>query len=392
MPLRSLVTFDVTPRFDIFYALRALGDPAHYAAEWSRRSARALPQSFNGLVRRVAPRPVIWALLADVLQDAKPDPKFAEIGDTIRSLEDEPFQRSILGGVFRTKGLVSELLSGKMSLREAVQREAAQTSALISVVGLYPYDRAKAVADAFERMINKPAEYRADLIRAIEMFWTKAFSETWRELEPLLKRQATAMRDSQAAESLAAFAAHEKLPVVFDDEKKAVMSSRGAELFPYRLIRAIHFVPSAFNDARFWGAYRDAAGSVTLYFPMFDSTILRDASKVNRRTQSSRAEITDPALGFRALGDTTRYAMASLLARSPRTSVELAREFGVSKATVSHHVQLLREAGLLTESSSDRGVALSLNRGALEELSHSAAREMFSQEAQPVVARSRKGK
>ena len=97
----------------------------------------------------------------------------------------------------------------------------------------------------------------------------------------------------------------------------------------------------------------------------------------------------DPALVFRALGDTTRYAMARVLARGPRTSVELAKDFAVSKATISHHVQLLRQAGLLREESTEKGVALTLDRQALEELASEAAPAIFDSDKPLVIRRSR---
>ena len=105
--------------------------------------------------------------------------------------------------------------------------------------------------------------------------------------------------------------------------------------------------------------------------------------------EQNSVEAAEPALGFRALGDTTRYAIACVLARSPRTSAELAKEFGVSKATISHHVHVLRGAGLLIETATDHGTALALDRNALESLSRSAAKEMFAEGRQPIVRRSR---
>jgi biotin operon repressor len=81
--------------------------------------------------------------------------------------------------------------------------------------------------------------------------------------------------------------------------------------------------------------------------------------------------------------------MASVLAKTPKTSAELAREFSVSKATISHHIQMLRRASLLIESTTDRGVVLALDRAALESLSGAAANEMFARQNPPIIRRSR---
>jgi DNA-binding transcriptional ArsR family regulator len=50
---------------------------------------------------------------------------------------------------------------------------------------------------------------------------------------------------------------------------------------------------------------------------------------------------------LRALGDPTRLAIFEALATHPRSVGELARQIGVAQPTVSNHIRVLREAGLL---------------------------------------------
>jgi biotin operon repressor len=52
---------------------------------------------------------------------------------------------------------------------------------------------------------------------------------------------------------------------------------------------------------------------------------------------------------FKALADPTRLQLIGLIAREERCNRELAVELGVSPATVSHHLQVLRRAGLIRE-------------------------------------------
>ena len=388
-PLSALVTFDVTPRFEVFYALRALQQPSQVVAEWATKARTTLGAKFDATVRRVAPRPIMWPLLADTLRDAKADATFDEVIEAIDTLDNNDFQRAILGGVFRGSGVVEDILSGKLSLRDAVEAEGRNNNQLLSLLGLEPFERSKVVGRVFGRIISRPAEYRAELSRVLQLFWRSAFESTWQSVNPRMKRRAAAMRDMQATRSIASFAREERLPVVFDDEKKIVTSTRGATLYPYQKVRAIHVIPSAFNDARFWGAYGDASGLMVLYFPVFDPDLLQATLVAQTPGVVSSDHRIDPSMGFRALGDTTRYAMAGVLARSPQTSAELAREFNVSKATVSHHVQMLRHAGLLIEKATDRGVVLSLNRAAMESLSHAAVQEMFASRNPAPIKRSR---
>lgn len=50
-----------------------------------------------------------------------------------------------------------------------------------------------------------------------------------------------------------------------------------------------------------------------------------------------------------SLADPTRYRLCCLLARQPMLQKDLAEQLGVSQATVSHHLQHLRKAGILSE-------------------------------------------
>lgn len=53
---------------------------------------------------------------------------------------------------------------------------------------------------------------------------------------------------------------------------------------------------------------------------------------------------------FKALADPTRLRMVAAMVDRPRCGQDLSVEVGVSAATVSHHLKVLGEAGLLTES------------------------------------------
>lgn len=389
-PLNSLVQVGVTPRFEIFYALRTLHQAPDFARDWSRQVIRSLPKEFEKTVLLLAPRPMVWPLLADTLRDSKPDPTFEEIINAIQSLDDAAFQRAILGGVFRGAGAADAIASGRQSLRAAVETEARTSSALVSLIGLHPFQDSTAIARMFGRIVSDPTEYRLELSRVLEMFWETAFENTWRLLEPRMQRRGAGMRRAHKLGSFATFAREEHLPAIFDDGEKMVNSARGTAMFPYGTLRGIHLIPSAFNDARLWGAYSDADGTTELYFPVYDAGLLRSVTAGWKTVaEQDSTETAEPALGFRALGDTTRYAIASVLAGSPRTSAELAKEFGVSKATISHHVHVLRGAGLLIGRATDHGTALTLDRNALESLSWSAAKEMFAEGRAPIIRRSR---
>ena len=73
------------------------------------------------------------------------------------------------------------------------------------------------------------------------------------------------------------------------------------------------------------------------------------------RPAGPSAETRDRARRYKALGDPTRLAIFEATARRPRTVGELARELGVAQPTVSNHVRILRDAGLLDQEKGEGG-------------------------------------
>ena len=65
-------------------------------------------------------------------------------------------------------------------------------------------------------------------------------------------------------------------------------------------------------------------------------------------------ETRSRARRFKALGDPTRLAILEAIGRRPRTVGELAELFGLAQPTISNHVRVLRDAGLVVESKDSR--------------------------------------
>ena len=75
-----------------------------------------------------------------------------------------------------------------------------------------------------------------------------------------------------------------------------------------------------------------------------------------------------PNAVFRALADPTRRRILQLLRAGPRNSGEIAAQFPVTWATVSRHLAVLREAGLVLTERNGTGIIYELNTTALEDL------------------------
>src|SRR6185436_19067776 len=169
--------------------------------------------------------------------------------------------------------------------------------------------------------------------------------------------------------------------VAFDDGAKEIRPRSGSAI-AYDRVDRCYIVPSAFNTKRWWAKYETSSRRVTLYLPVTPeieaaNEIAEDDRKSRETVGSTKGSINAESV-FRALGDTTRYAIASILARTPTTSAELARSLKVSKPTITHHVHALRSAGLITETPSRGSTKLSLSRDTLAALSGAAVEQLFS--------------
>jgi DNA-binding transcriptional ArsR family regulator len=386
MPSPLSVTVEVTPRFELFYALQALESTTPQLTEWRREMDLKLPPRLRTSIASVAPSPLIWPLIADSLRDEAPGLTFDQMIIALRSMDNGAFQKAVLSGIFKTRGSVEGLISGRVTLKRTVAAESKAQERLLSLIGLHPFSVESASARVFQRIVSEADSYREEIVAVVQTFWSAEFSAAWAGLEPQMQRSARTMKSAVASSGFAAFSRDRKLPIRVDGE--SIVSASGSIRIPMSPVAGIHLIPSTFNVAGLWAAYTGSRKRTRFYIPFVDATPAVTAVPAK---PGAPAAIADPALLFRALGDTTRYAIASMIATQPMTSAELAQVFGVSKPTISHHVQLLRSANLLIESAGEAGIVLSLNRQVLESASRAAAQEMFSSAAKGnVIRRSRK--
>lgn len=71
---------------------------------------------------------------------------------------------------------------------------------------------------------------------------------------------------------------------------------------------------------------------------------------------------------FKALSDSTRRKILSDLKIGPLSAGEIASRFAVSDATISHHLQVLKSAGLILDEKRGKYIYYKLNLSVMEEL------------------------
>jgi DNA-binding transcriptional ArsR family regulator len=363
--------------FEPFFALQTLTDKeSRIHEQWKRKALLRLPSSFHKKFTLIGGSPYIWPAIPDTLQDAPLSAPFEEIISRIAQLPEQDLQKAIFFGILHEPGPVNNLLSGRADLFQTISRISKAKHEWLAFMGLYPATKNSPLFAGLEFLLRTPKEFQKILVDLLEMFWVADFKETWNVLyEELEKSREEKERLFQSC-SLEEFARFALLRVEVDEKKRLLKAVRGGYVLPFNRLSAVYVIPSAFNDKRHWTCSEKDPKQVIAYFPYFDPAI--SLSWISRPSETEIAEPEkDPALIFKALGDTTRYAMVSLLARGPLTSSDLATELGISRPTVSHHIHVLRDAGLLEEKIQGNAAVLSVRREILEHLSDLTIGKLF---------------
>jgi len=71
---------------------------------------------------------------------------------------------------------------------------------------------------------------------------------------------------------------------------------------------------------------------------------------------------------FKALNDTTRREILEMLKKKDLTAGEISDQFNMSKPSISHHLDLLKQAGLVEAVKDGQYVYYSLNTTVIDEM------------------------
>ncbi|HKC82504.1 MAG TPA: metalloregulator ArsR/SmtB family transcription factor [bacterium] len=228
---------------------------------------------------------------------------------------------------------------------DRVEGAATEASGVPSLLSESPTER-RIVAERLERL-------RTD--KALRVRYVQLLSTIWEELQP----------DWMAQGRAAVVADAERWRRALADQRGGYMSVLGmTRLWPGR---------PDLDDVADAAA---AQGRLVLNPSWFGGKIhiveLDGTVHVGRRTRMAdfdcRQVANDVSANIKALADPTRLTILLRLARDSASVTELARELRLSQPTVSAHVQVLREAGLLEERANGRSAELSANEQALKEL------------------------
>lgn len=71
---------------------------------------------------------------------------------------------------------------------------------------------------------------------------------------------------------------------------------------------------------------------------------------------------------FKALSDPTRRQILQLLRSGSKSAGEIGEQFGLTGATISHHLNVLKSADLVTDQKEGRFIYYTLNTSVVEDI------------------------
>ena len=71
---------------------------------------------------------------------------------------------------------------------------------------------------------------------------------------------------------------------------------------------------------------------------------------------------------FKALSDSTRREILNLLKDGPKNAGEIADQFNMTKPSISHHLSILKQAGLIEDERQEQQIIYNLNSTVFQEL------------------------
>jgi len=71
---------------------------------------------------------------------------------------------------------------------------------------------------------------------------------------------------------------------------------------------------------------------------------------------------------FKALSDSTRREILNLLSSGSKTAGEIGERFSMTGATISHHLSVLKQAGLVSDEKQGKYILYELNMSMIDEI------------------------
>ena len=371
--LKRRFEFSIGIRFELIYSLAVLQrpDPGTYGS-WVEAARASMPEALLDDLLWFGNSSIFWILVGDALGNQWFGEDIYALFKSFQDLDPHSLQIKVLDGAVHDRDVAGRVVDRTIDLAGAITALPVEIREWLEHIELYPPTMDAPAFRALIRCLDEPEEATHRIFRVLRTYYECVFEATWRQLKPGLKRSLDEKQRLFEATSLQEFFRLALIRVEVDSEQSILRALRGGYTLPYDRVRKVYVIPSFFNHNRYWTGFDESEGEV-VFLPYFDHEISLAGTPISIGSQPT----IDVTLIFNALGDPTRIAIASLIARKSMSSTQLANTLGVTRPTISHHVMLLREAGLLEEESRGNAVYLSLARETLEKISQAAVKRFF---------------
>ena len=258
----------VSPRFEPFFALWSLtSEAARRHASWRARTRRLLPAAFWAAHERLGGCAELWILLGDAPGPLPLERNFDAVPAALAAIAPERFRRDMLFSVLHHEAAVEALIE-RTELREALRLIPRAKRDWLEFMGLYPPLPEAPAQAAIRALIDNPIGLRDAAVEALRLFWSKSFAETWRALVPQFEPALAQVRRILKARDWAGLERF-GLNVEIDSRARRLSALRGGYAIRFEEAAAIHLMPSAFNERKFWTVL-GRRGVETVYLPFLD--------------------------------------------------------------------------------------------------------------------------
>jgi DNA-binding transcriptional ArsR family regulator len=333
---RSMLEFRSSPTYEMMLSLGVLHRPPPRHESWAAEVRSRLP--------------------ADMLEDA--DFLYSRFENGVLLMElavDYPDHNDVPGFCNYVEELSTpEFLFyalGRLAPPEVMAKAEPNMDSLLSVI-TYAFpdgdDRTESRfrTEGYLELVAEPASYQARLLRLWRGYWQTFFQEESQRLRPVwedsIAEKSEALRRQDALEFVKTLSEHSGLP-------KQIPQGYETE--------EVVLVPSHF--ARYH----------LMFYGYGSVTVIYDCQMTERRREELHEIEDEIVAAAKALGDNTRLRLLRRIAGDPQLyGSKLAKLCHISQPSVSRHLRILKEAGMVEEKPVDNHITYQVRQDRLEAL------------------------
>ncbi len=319
--LRKKIKYISNPAIEMVASLHVLSEPEHHVKriEWAGRVVESLDDDLYEKIKFVGDKYNQWSYIMDVVEVACHDCNDTDDVEAIllhiENMSDEEFVLYFLG---ETYVLTVERASGWLKNPSSIR------SGNIKDMTLY-IDMGDLV-----HFLENISYVRNEISDIFRRYWNDCFSNEWEGISKAhgkkIDKEKNILMDSDPGEYIL------KLNKVFVlEDYTLIMLKNKAYQMNIDLVDNIYILPSLFTAPHLM--LNTHANNVTVYMNIAE----QDVKKIPRELMEN----------IKAISDETRILILKALTRESRTTKELAEAFGFAPATISQHLKLLKNAGLV---------------------------------------------